>query len=199
MFCPSCGKENPVECKFCASCGFNLELVSRALYTNSVGLYTRFDAALNQLIARYAARVFKNAPTTALSRKLSDSWKVLLEGILTAPVDFAIFWLMLFVIFPLRLLTLLISSPFRLLTSIVSAPFRRQMEESNRPKAVAAIKEIQSADNKRESELNKWRTDSPISVVEHTTEHLPDYHRPVRGTRAELRRTTFSLYALMVV
>src|SRR5436190_21986739 len=109
MFCPSCGKDNPVECKFCAACGFNLEVITRALYTNSVGLYPRFDTALNQLIARYAERVFKNAPTTALSQNLFDSWKVLGEGILTASVDFALFWLMLFVIFPLRLLTLFIS------------------------------------------------------------------------------------------
>jgi hypothetical protein len=181
MFCPSCGKENPVECKFCAACGFNLDVVSRALYTNSVGLYPRFDTALNQLIARYSERVFKNAPTTALSRKLSDSWKVLGEGLFTASVDFALFWLMLFVIFPLRLLTLFISTPFRLLTS-VSAPFRHRMEERNRPKALAPIDEIQAADNKRQSEISEWRMNSAISVVEHTTEHLTDYHRPVRST-----------------
>jgi hypothetical protein len=182
MFCPSCGKENPVECKFCASCGFNLEVVSRALYTNSVGLYTRFDTALNKLVTRYSERVFKNAPTTALSRKLSDSWKILGEGMLTAAADFALFWLMLFVIFPVRFLTLLISTPFRLLTSVVSTPFRRQMDESNRPTPPALIGKVQSADNKRRSEISEWRIDSPISVVEHTTEHLSDYHRPVRST-----------------
>jgi len=182
MFCPSCGKENPVECRFCASCGFNLEVVSRALYTSSVGLYTKFDTALNQLIARYSERVFKNAPTTALSRRLSDSWKVLGEGILTAPVDFALFWLMLFVFFPLRLLTLLISTPFRILTSLASTPLRRQMEESKRPKALASIDEVQSADNNLKSEISEWRIDSAISAVEHTTEHLSDYNRPMRNT-----------------
>jgi hypothetical protein len=182
MFCPSCGKDNPVECKFCAACGFNLEVITRALYTNSVGLYPRFDTALNQLIARYSERVFKNAPTTALSQNLSDSWKVLGEGILTASVDFALFWLMLFVIFPLRLLTLFISTPFKLITPLVSAPFRRRMEESNRPKALASIEEGQSADNKPMSEINEWRIGSAISAVEHTTEHLPDYIRPVRKT-----------------
>jgi hypothetical protein len=157
-------------------------VVSRALYTNSVGLYTKFDTALNQLIARYSERVFKNAPTTALSQKLSDSWKVLGEGILTAPVDFALFWLMLFVFFPLRLLTLLISTPFRLLTSLPSAPFRRQMEESTRPQALAAIEGVHPADHKREPEISEWKIDSAISVVEHTTEHLSDYHRPMRST-----------------
>ena len=182
MFCPSCGKENPVECRFCASCGFNLEVVSRALYTSSVGLYTKFDTALNQLIARYSERVFKNAPTTALSRRLSDSWKVLGEGILTAPVDFALFWLMLFVFFPLRLLTLLISTPFRILTSLASTPLRRQVEESKRPKALASIDEVQSADNNLKREISEWRIDSAISAVEHTTEHLSDYNRPMRNT-----------------
>jgi hypothetical protein len=182
MFCPNCGKENPLECKFCAACGFNLEVVSRALYTNSVGFYTRFDTALNQLIARYSEPVFKNAPTTALSRKLSDSWKVLGEGILTVPVNFALFWLMLFVIFPLRLLTLLISTPFRLLNSLVSAPFRQQMEKGNRAKSLTSAAEIQSTDNKAKREAGEWRIGSVMSVVEHTTEHLPDYHRPVRNT-----------------
>ncbi|HWP41789.1 MAG TPA: zinc ribbon domain-containing protein, partial [Blastocatellia bacterium] len=109
MFCPSCGKDNLPDCKYCASCGINLEPVSRALYTSSVGFFTRFDTALNQLVARYSERVFKNAPTTALSRKLSDSWKTLGQGLVTLPVDFVLFWIMLFVVLPFRLLTLVIS------------------------------------------------------------------------------------------
>jgi hypothetical protein len=56
------------------------------------------------------------------------------------------------------------------------------MEESNRPKALVAIEEVESADNNRKSEKSEWRIDSAISVVEHTTEHLPDYHRPMRNT-----------------
>ncbi|HET8671845.1 MAG TPA: hypothetical protein VFM05_14850 [Candidatus Saccharimonadales bacterium] len=56
------------------------------------------------------------------------------------------------------------------------------MEESNRPKALASIEEVQSADNKRKGEVSEWRIDSAISVVEHTTEHLSDYHRPMRST-----------------
>ncbi|HEX8707553.1 MAG TPA: zinc-ribbon domain-containing protein [Pyrinomonadaceae bacterium] len=31
MYCPDCGKENSAEQKFCRSCGFGLQLVSRAL------------------------------------------------------------------------------------------------------------------------------------------------------------------------
>ncbi|MBL8125846.1 MAG: zinc ribbon domain-containing protein, partial [Blastocatellia bacterium] len=31
MFCPTCGKDNPHEQRFCARCGTNLETVSMAL------------------------------------------------------------------------------------------------------------------------------------------------------------------------
>ncbi|HET9530732.1 MAG TPA: zinc ribbon domain-containing protein [Blastocatellia bacterium] len=181
MFCPNCGKDNVPECKFCASCGINLEVVSRALYTSSVGFYTRFDTALNQLIARYSERVFDNAPASALSRRLSDSWKLLGEGFLTVSADFVLFWIMLFVVLPLRLLTLLVSTPFTLL---ITAPFRQLMDKGNRPKALARVNENQDAEKKGTGEISEWRVDSAISVVEHTTEHLPDY-RPSRRSRKE--------------
>jgi hypothetical protein len=170
MFCPNCGKDNVPECKFCASCGTNLEVVTRALYTNSVGIYTRFDTALNQLIAHYSERVFKKAPTTALSRRLSDSWKLLGEGILTTPVDFILFWLMLFVVLPLRLLTLIVSTPFILL-----------MERGNRPKSLPPQSENKAISNDAKSVPSEWTEGSVVSVMEHTTEHLPDYLPPRRG------------------
>lgn len=171
MFCPSCGKDNVPECKFCASCGTNLEVVTRALYTNSVGIYTRFDSALNQLIAHYSERVFKKAPTTALSRRLSDSWKVLGQGILTTPVDFILFWLMLFAVFPVRLLTLIFSTPFILL-----------MQRSNRPKALPPENEKKEISSNSETVPREWTEGSVVSVMEHTTEHLPDY-LPQRRSR----------------
>jgi hypothetical protein len=186
MFCPNCGKDNLPDCKYCASCGINLEAVSRAFYTSSVGFYTRFDTALNQLIARYSERVFKNAPTTALSRKRSDSWKLLGEGILTAPVDFVLFWIMLFIVLPLRLLTLLISTPFRLFKKLITEPFRQLMEKNNHPKALASINENQAAENKAKSEMSEWQIGSVISVVEHTTKNLPDYHPPMRSRDKKL-------------
>jgi len=153
MFCPNCGKENNIQkYKFCASCGTNLEAVSRVLYTSSVGIYTRFDNALNQFIARYAERVFKASPSNALSRKLSENWKVLGQGILTAPVDFILFWLMLFGVFPLRILTLLVATPFRLLT-----------------------------DNSSSNRQKEWPAGLIVSAVEHTTDHLADYQPPERS------------------
>ena len=170
MFCPNCGKDNLPDCKFCASCGINLEAVSRAFYTSSVGFYTRFDTAINQLIARYSERVFKGAPTAALSRKLSDSWKTFGEGLLSVPVDFVLFWVMLFIVLPIRLLTLIISTPFRLL-----------MDKNNRPKALGSVNESQAAEDKAKSEMSKWQIGSVISVVEHTTKHLPDYSPPMQS------------------
>jgi hypothetical protein len=151
------------------------------MYTSSVGLYTRFDTALNQLIARYSERVFKSAPTTALSRKQSDSWKVLGEGTLTVTLDFVLFWIMLFIVLPLRLLTLLISTPFNLFNLLITAPFRQLTEKSNRTKAPAAISGKKAADNESKVEMSEWQVGSVISVVEHTTEHLPDYRPPMRS------------------
>ena len=170
MFCPNCGRDNPPECKFCVSCRTNLEVVSRALYTNSVGLLTRMDTALNQLIARYAERVFKGAPATALSRKVSDSWKILGEGFLACVTDFVVFWLMLFAVLPVRLLTLLISTPFRLL-----------IDRSSRPKALPAKSEGRTGGRLQKGEADEWSGGSAVSVVEHTTERLPNYRPPQPG------------------
>ena len=186
MFCPSCGKDNLPDCKFCASCGINLEAVSRALYTSSVGFYTRFDTALNQLISRYSERVFRNSPNTALSRKLSDSWKVFGEGLLTIPVDFVLFWIMLFLVLPLRLLTLILSTPIRLLNRLITAPFKQLMEKNNRPKALPSINENQASEKKAKSEISEWRIDTVISAVEHTTKNLPDYPPPMRRREKQL-------------
>ena len=178
MFCPNCGKDNIPECKFCASCGTNLEVVTRALYRDSAGLFTRFDGALHQFIARYAERVFKRAPA-ADSRSLSDGWKVLGQGILTSGVDFLLFWLMLFAVFPLRLLLLLLSTPIRLLTDM-----------SNRPKALALprVRELLSEARDRgdadKVDVGRWQEGRVASVVEHTTEHLREYQPPARGRDA---------------
>lgn len=166
MFCPSCGKDNIPECKFCASCGMNLEVVTRALFKNSAGPYTRFDGALHKFIASYAERVFKRAPS-ADSRSLSDRWKVLGQGILTSGVDFILFWLMLFAVFPLRLLMLLLSTPVRLLT-----------DRGNRPRSLAPAR---GRDHGDQADLGRWQGGRVASVIEHTTESLRDYQPPARG------------------
>ena len=165
MFCPACGKDNAEVVKFCASCGTNLEVVSRALYSSSTGLFTRAENALNQVVTRYSERVFRNAPANALSRKLSDSWMFLGQGIVTAAVDFVLFWLMLFVVFPVKLITLLLSSPVRLLLDRTSRP--KPMREIASPKKGPTSAELVMPD--------EWEKRDIVSAVEHTTEHLSEF------------------------
>ena len=173
MFCPACGKDNSDGRKFCGSCGTNLEVVSRALYSKQTGLFTRAENALDQVIARYAERVFRNAPANLPSRRISDSWKILGEGILTLPVDFILFWLMLFVVLPVKLFTLVLTTPFKLLIQIGSR--LKALPETGTGRIGQGRPELPSA---------QWDPASPISAVEHTTEHLSEYESRRR------RRTT---------
>ena len=54
MFCPTCGKDNAKGLKFCASCGTNLVAVSQALSGSAGDFFTKTDAAVDQIIARYS-------------------------------------------------------------------------------------------------------------------------------------------------
>lgn len=114
MFCPVCGKENSHRRKFCVACGTNLGAVSQALTGSRTDFFTRTDAALDQLIARYAEHVFREAPAETAGASVGRSWKLLGQGVLTSLMDMVLFSLM-WNIFPLRFLILLISSPIRLL------------------------------------------------------------------------------------
>jgi hypothetical protein len=93
---------------------------------------------------------------------------------------------MLFIVLPLRWMTLLISTPFRLFKKLITEPFRQLMEKNNHPKALASINENQAAENKAKSEMSEWQIGSVISVVEHTTKNLPDYHPPMRSRDKKL-------------
>jgi zinc-ribbon domain len=179
MYCPSCGKDNSEGSKFCASCGTNLEVISRALYSRSTGVFTRAENALDQVITHYSERVFRNAPGNVPCRRISDSWKVLGQGILTVAADFILFWLMLFVVFPVKLLTLLLFTPFKLLTHLV------------RPKPIVGpasrnVVRPSLAQLPPPAPPVEWRADSPVSAVEHTTEHLQEYDSRIRRQRASL-------------
>jgi len=114
MFCPICSKENSLSRKFCVACGTNLEAVSQALSGNKTDFFTKTDAALDQLIAKYAEHVFKDAPMSTAETSIGKSWKILGQGVLTSIMDLILFSLMMN-IFPIRFLILLISSPIRLL------------------------------------------------------------------------------------
>lgn len=115
MFCPVCGRDNSNERKFCASCGTNLEAVSQALSGPEDNFFSKIDTGLDYFIARYSEHVFKNAPSGALEHKVSKSWRILGQGILTSFLDILLFLLMWNVL-PLRFLLLLISTPIRLLS-----------------------------------------------------------------------------------
>jgi hypothetical protein len=135
------------------------------LYSSSTGLFTRAENGLNQVVTRYSERLFRNAPANALSRKLSDSWIFLGQGIITATVDFLLFWLMLFVVFPVKLLTLLLSSPVRLL-----------LERGSRPKPVPAIASGKKGPTSAQLVApDEWEMRDAVSAVEHTTEHLSEF------------------------
>src|SRR5215470_8852858 len=132
MFCPTCSKENSLGRKYCVACGTNLEAVSQALSGSKTDFFTRTDAALDQLIAKYAEHVFKDAPATTNDTTIGKSWKILGQGVLTSLMDMILFSLM-WNVFPLRFLILLISSPIRLL-----------YERSNRQKITSPEIEVQT-------------------------------------------------------
>lgn len=163
MFCPNCGRDNAHERKFCASCGTNLEAVSQALSGNRDDFFTKTDAALDQLIARYSEHVFKDAPSKLNDRQLGNSWKILGQGVVTSFVDVILFSLMWNII-PLRFLILLISSPFRLLS-------RRR---SGQVTTTGGFKEPPTK-GLAEPPPNRWLPESFPSVSEHTTQNLQEH------------------------
>jgi hypothetical protein len=160
MFCPTCGKDNSKEQKFCASCGTNLVAVSQALSGREDDFFTRMDSGIDQLIGRYSEHVFKDASQTALERRVSGSWKLLGQAVLTTVIDLLLFCLM-WNLLPLRFLILVVSTPFRLLG------------ERNAPAPLRAAPEYEAP------VLEEWRTglwlaDTAGSVTESTTTHLEE-------------------------
>lgn len=165
MFCPNCGRNNSLERRFCGSCGTNLEAVSQALSGSKDDFFTKTDSALDQLIARYAEHVFKDAPSGVNDRKVSNSWKLLGQGILTTFVDVILFSLM-WNILPLRFLILLISTPFRLLSQRGNKQEGKRIELENRRTSLPA------------SQFDEGIGGAVPSVSEHTTESLERYSQP---------------------
>jgi len=115
MFCPTCGKENSAEIKFCASCGTNLEAVSHALTGTEEDFFTRIDGGIDHFLVRYSEHVFPNTKTGSSENGVAKSWRLLGQGVVTSFLDLILFILM-WNFLPLRFLLLLISTPFRLLS-----------------------------------------------------------------------------------
>jgi hypothetical protein len=166
MFCPSCGRDHAQGTRFCISCGTNLEIVSQALSGTRDDFFTKIDAGLDQLIARYSERVFKDAPSNANKTKVSASWKVLGQGVVTSFVDILLFSLM-WNILPLRFFMLLISTPFRLLS-------RRGHQQKSATAGIEPRREIAPPAPPPE----RWLPESMPSISEHTTERLAEYAPP---------------------
>lgn len=173
MFCPKCGRDNLNEQKFCASCGTNLEAVSQMLFGNETNFFTRIDTGLDHFTARYAEHVFKDAPSYAADRTVSNSWKLLGKGVLTSFMDLFLA-LILWNFFSLRFHILLFSTPFRLLSE--RANRQKKLKQSNDTGAPLRLPEP-SAEN--------WITSTPPSVSEHTTEMLKEYRTPTRKSSSE--------------
>lgn len=163
MFCPSCGRDNPSERKFCSGCGTNLEAVSQVLSGGPTNFFTKMDSGLDQFIARYAEHVFKDSQSDAADRKVSNSWKLLGKGILTAFVDVFVA-LILVNFFSLRFQILWLSTPFRLLA-----------ERSRRQKSPTDELHQGTTPKLPEPAENEWLPGSVASVSEHTTENLQQY------------------------
>jgi hypothetical protein len=164
MFCPTCGRDNSIERKFCASCGTNLEAVSQALSGSDDDFFTKIDSGLDHFLAKYSEHVFRNAPANAAEQRVAKSWQVLGQGVLTSIVDLLLFSLMWNVI-PLRFLLLLISTPIRLIT------------QRGRPQK-RTLAGWRQASDLPEAGSQEWLPGSIDSVTEHTTAILADTERP---------------------
>lgn len=168
MFCPTCGRDNPTERKFCASCGTNLEAVAQALAGSEDDFFTKIDAALDHFLARYAEHVFKSAPSHAAEQRVGKSWQVLGQSVITSFVDILLFSLMWNII-PLRFLILLISTPIRLLSS-------RQSQNKK-----GAIADGRRAPDLPDPVARPWLPDSVGSITEQTTMILAEPEPPKKA------------------
>ena len=159
MFCPSCGKDNSLELKFCASCGTNLEAVSQALTGVEEDFFSKMDSGMDYFIARYAERVFKDAPHGLAERGVKKSWTILGQAVVTSLVDILLFTLMWSVL-PIRFLILLISTPFRMLA-------QRGREVGHQTLSPSYI-----SPELPEGDSSLWLDHIGTSVTENTTKHL---------------------------
>lgn len=172
MYCPTCGRDNSIGRRYCASCGTNLEAVSQALSGRDDDFFTKIDTALDTFLGRYAEHVFKNAPSHAAEQRVARSWQVLGQSIVTSLVDLLLFSLMWNVI-PLRFLMLLISTPVRLL--------------SGKAKHRGVLSEHRRVPHLPDSPPEQWLLQPMDSVTEQTTVILAESERPKQNSALRTR------------
>lgn len=160
MFCPTCGKDNSMELRYCASCGTNLEAVTQALTGTEEDFFTKIDTSMDQFIARYSDHVFKNNFSGSSKSSVVRSWRLLGQGVITSLLDMLLFALM-WNVFPLRFIILLITSPFRMLS-----------ERHREPGSGDSLNEGYSPPELEEPQSRQFLSASVPSVTEHTTVNL---------------------------
>jgi hypothetical protein len=153
MFCPTCGREESQERKFCTACGTNLERVTQALSPRAEGVLTRADKGFDKWMARYAGMFFSSAANKAVDWRTGNSWQILGQSFLALLANFLLFWVMLFAAIPIRFIVLVFSAPFRLLSE----------------------RNDQSAHETAELAAPTWSNDALIpSVTDHATIKMND-------------------------
>jgi hypothetical protein len=153
MFCPTCGREEAQERKFCTACGTNLERVTKALSPHAEGILTRADKTFDRWMAYYSGMFFSSATSKAADWRVSNSWMVLGQAFLALLANFLLFWIMLFAAIPIRFIVLLLSFAFRLLS---------ERNEKSAPETADLV-------------IPKWSADTLIpSVTEHATMKMND-------------------------
>ncbi len=173
MFCPTCGRSDSQERRFCPACGTNLERVNRALSPREDGILTRADKALERIVARYAGLFFKDAQNKALDRRVSHSWLIFGEGLVT--MFFTLLLLPIFTfILPIRFLALFISTPVRMFSQWIN-------QTTSPPVAQLEIKRVELPAPPPEQQLM-----NPMpSATEHTTMSLASSVSSERTTHSK--------------
>ena len=151
MFCPTCGREDAQERRFCPSCGTNLDRVTKALTPGKDNFLVQADAAFDRMLGRYAGMFFKDAPEKAQDRSVSNSWQIFGLSLLSLLANFILIPVC-FVALKLRFFTLLFSTPFRLLS-----------ERNDQQAKESAL---------RANNQEQWLINPVPGVTDHTTMNL---------------------------
>jgi hypothetical protein len=177
MFCPTCGRDDSHERKFCPSCGTNLEMISQTLAEgDGGGAFSNVGKSLDVFIGRYSEHLFKDAPAKALEQRIGASWQILSQGIMTSLFDLALFTIMS-VLLPIRFLILLIYTPFKLLS-----------ERSRNRKTATPALESTDVLYLPDPQSQDWPRTPVASVTEHTTVNLLKPVISHKGAEAQKRK-----------